>query len=215
MNNKIIERFHFITDGVEPGAHISQITGACEGGCKWVQLRVKDFDNQTWLNTAIKAKNITGKYNAKLIINDNVEITREVGAAGTHLGKTDMSIRKARDILGESFIIGGTANTFKDIITLYYDAPDYIGLGPYRFTTTKKKLSPVLGMNGFLSILTGMKENNINIPVIAIGGIKEDDISYLINNGLHGVAVSSLIVNAEDITVKTRAILDNIKNIKT
>ncbi len=215
MNNKLIERFQFITDGVEPGVHIRQLTDACKGGCKWVQLRVKELDNQTWLNTAIKAKRITDKYDARLIINDSVNIAKEVGADGCHLGKTDISIKKARDMLGENFIIGGTANTYEDIVSLSSDSPDYIGLGPYRFTTTKKKLSPVLGMNGFISILTRMKENNINIPVIAIGGIKENDINNLINNGLHGVAVSSLIVNAENITLKTRAILDNIKNITT
>lgn len=215
MNNKVIERFHFITDAVEPDAHIRQLKDACEGGCKWVQLRIKKFDDETWLKTAIEAKNITDKYNAKLIINDNVEIAREVGAAGTHLGKTDMSIKKARNVLGRNFIIGGTANTYEDIVSLSCEDPDYIGLGPYRFTTTKKKLSPVLGIKGYISILNSMKENNINIPVIAIGGIKEKDISYLINNGLHGVAVSSLIVNAENITLKTRTILDNIKKYKT
>ena len=214
MNNKIIERFQFITDAVEPDAHIRQLKDACEGGCKWVQLRIKEFDDETWLNTALKAKNIADKYNALLIINDNVNITKEVGAAGTHLGKTDISIKKARDVLGRNFIIGGTANTFEDIISLSYEDPDYIGLGPYRFTTTKKKLSPVLGIKGYISILNNMKENNINIPVIAIGGIKEEDISSLINNGLYGVAVSSLIVNAENITLKTMTILDNIKNIK-
>ena len=214
MNNNIIERFQFITDAVEPDAHIRQLKDACEGGCKWVQLRIKEFNDETWLNTALKAKNITDKYNARLIINDNVNITKEVGAAGTHLGKTDMSIKKARDVLGRNFIIGGTANTFEDIVSLSYEDPDYIGLGPYRFTTTKKKLSPVLGIKGYISILNNMKENNINIPLIAIGGIKEEDISSLINNGLHGVAVSSLIVNAENITLKTMAILDNLKNIK-
>ena len=213
MNNKIIERFQFITNGIEPDAHISQTTKACEGGCRWVQLRIKNFDEETWLNVAFKVKTITDKYNARLIINDNVIIAKEVGAAGIHLGRNDMGIKQARDLLGKSFIIGGTANTFKDIISLSFEEPDYIGLGPYRFTSTKKKLSPVLGIEGYISLLNDMKRNKINIPVIAIGGIREEDIVLLIKTGLHGVAVSSLLVNAENITLKTRTIIENIKNI--
>jgi len=213
MNNKIIERFQFITDGTEPDAHIRQTARACEGGCRWIQLRIKNFDEETWLNVALKVKTITDKYNARLIINDNVSIAKEVGAAGTHLGKNDMGIKQARDLLGTSFIIGGTANTFEDIIGLSLEGPDYIGLGPYRFTTTKKKLSPVLGIEGYISILNNMKENNINIPAIAIGGIKEEDIILLIKTGLHGVAVSSLLVDTDNIRLKTRTIIDNIRNI--
>ena len=102
MNNKVIERFQFITNGPDPEAHIIQITKVCEGGCKWVQLRMKDIDDGIFLNFACKAKEITNKFFAKLIINDNVDIAREVGATGVHLGLNDMDIDKARKIMGNN-----------------------------------------------------------------------------------------------------------------
>ena len=73
---------------------------------------------------------------------------------GVHLGKKDMPIDQARQILGEAFIIGGTANTFEDVVQHYRAGADYLGIGPFRFTTTKKNLSPVLGLEGYSSILS-------------------------------------------------------------
>jgi len=212
MNNKAIERLQFITDGADPNAHYEQMAKACEGGCKWVQLRIKDFNEDAWLNLALKAKDITDKFNARLIINDNVDIAKKIGAAGVHLGKNDVSVSQARELMGNGFIIGGTANTFSDIVRVSSEGADYIGLGPYRFTATKKKLSPVLGIKGYTSILEKVQKENILTPVVAIGGIKEDDINLILQAGLYGVAVSSMIVNADDITLKTRTLIDIIKN---
>ena len=212
MNNKVIEKLQFITDGIDPDAHYEQTVKVCKGGCKWVQLRIKGFNEDAWLNLALKAKDITDKFNARLIINDNVDIAKKIGAAGVHLGKNDVSVSQARKLMGNGFIIGGTANTFSDIVRISSEGADYIGLGPYRFTITKKKLSPVLGIKGYTSILEKVQKENILTPVVAIGGIKEDDISLILQAGLYGVAVSSMIVNADDVTIKTRTLIDKIKN---
>jgi len=212
MNNKEIERFQFITDGTNPEAHIEQAAKVCEGGCKWVQLRMKDFDEEIFLDTALKVKDITDKFNSKLIINDNLNIAKEVGAAGVHLGKNDMKINQAREFMGNSFIIGGTANTFSDIEEISSEELDYIGLGPYRHTTTKKRLSQVLGIIGYNSILDQLKDARIFTPIIGIGGITEDDIDYLLQAGLYGVAVSSVITHAENIVLKTKKLIDKIQN---
>jgi thiamine-phosphate pyrophosphorylase len=212
MNNKVIERFQFITNGSDPEAHIRQITNVCEGGCRWVQLRMKDIDESVFLNFAGKVKVITDKFFAKLIINDNVDIAREVGAAGVHLGINDMDIDKARRIMGSNYIIGGTANTLSDAVRASSGGADYIGLGPYRYTTTKQKLSPVLGITGFTSIIKQLEETKISTPVISIGGIEEEDIDLILQAGLYGIAVSSVITNAEDMVLKTKSITDKIKN---
>ncbi len=211
MNDKVIERLQFITFGADADAHYEQTVKACEGGCRWVQLRIKGFDERIWSDTVLKAKEVTDKFKAKLIVNDNVDIAKETGASGVHLGKDDLSVSEARQILGNDFIIGGTANTFSDIVRVSSEGADYVGLGPYRFTTTKKKLSPVLGIRGYSAILEKVKRENIHIPVIAIGGITEDDISLLLQAGLYGIAVSSVIANADDITLKTMTLIDKIK----
>ena len=196
MNNKEIERFQFITNGADPKVHIEQTEKVCEGGCKWVQLRMKDFDEEIFLDTALKVKGITDKFNSKLIINDNVNIAKEVGASGVHLGKYDMKVNQAREFMG-----GISA-----------EGADYIGLGPYRHTTTKKKLSQVLGITGYSSILDQLKEAKVFTPIIGIGGITEDDIDCVLQAGLYGVAVSSVITHAENIVLKTKKIINKIQN---
>lgn len=87
-----------------------------------------------------------------------------------------MPIAEARQILGKDFIIGGTANTFEDVQMHYQAGADYIGCGPFRFTTTKKNLSPILGLEGYKAIVSQMKTAGINLPIVAIGGITYDDI---------------------------------------
>ena len=95
------------------------------------------------------------------------------GADGVHLGKLDMPIKEARERLGKDFIIGGTANTFEDIRQHAADGADYIGCGPFRFTTTKRKLSPILGLDGYHSILTQMREKGITIPCLLYTSIAQ------------------------------------------
>jgi thiamine-phosphate pyrophosphorylase len=109
----------------------------------------------------------------------------------------DMPPREARKILGDSFIIGGTANTFEDILHLKAEGVDYIGLGPFRFTSTKKNLSPVLGLSGYLQIMGQCRAHRINLPVFAIGGITPSDIPDIMSAGVSGVALSSTILQAK------------------
>jgi thiamine-phosphate pyrophosphorylase len=185
-----ISRFHYLTQDMPYLSHPELIEIACAGGIRWVQLRVKNKLPEEWLIIAEQAKEICDRYNAILIINDNVEIAKAVGAHGVHLGKGDMSIDAARELLGMEKIIGATANTLEDILRLDKAGVDYIGLGPFRFTDTKKNLSPVLGVEGYEEVL---KQYSGSIPVIAIGGIVLEDIKPLFNSGVHGVAVSSAI----------------------
>jgi len=177
---------------------------ACKGGADWIQLRVKNKSFEEWKVLALETKRICKLYKAKLIINDNVLLAKEINAAGVHLGKEDMSLTEARKILGEKFIIGGTANTIEDIMRLHRMNVDYIGLGPFRFTSTKEKLSPVIGINGYIYMFPELKRRDMNIPVIAVGGIRTGDVKSLIKAGVYGVALSSAITNTNDITKSTQ-----------
>ncbi len=189
MKNNI-SKFHYLTQDLPNISHKELATIACKNGIRWIQLRVKDKSFSEYLAIAKEVKDICDSYSTTLIINDNVEICKAMNADGVHLGKNDLSIIEARKILDNTKIIGGTANTIEDIIQLQDDGADYIGLGPYKFTSTKKNLSAILGINGYSLILKNLVTS---IPIIAIGGIQLKDVESLMNTGIHGIAVSSAI----------------------
>lgn len=169
---------------------------AAERGLDWIQLRLKDTPYADWKKAALATQAVCRDYNATLIINDNPHLAQDIGADGVHLGKQDMPPAEARALLGPEFIIGGTANTFADIERLAAAGVDYIGLGPFRFTTTKQNLSPVLGLAGYADLLAQCRAAAITIPLIGIGGITLPDVAPLLGLGLHGVAVASAITKA-------------------
>ena len=188
----------FITHTNERYDYIDGVRMALEGGCRWIQLRMKDTSEEDVLKTAKSTRKLCRKYGAVFILDDYVELVERTGADGVHLGKDDMPIDKARRLLGKDKIIGGTANTFEDVKRIYSAGADYIGCGPFRFTTTKKKLSPILGLDGYRRIIEQMNTYGINIPIIAIGGILLQDVSDIMQTGVSGVAVSGAILNANN-----------------
>ena len=188
----------FITHYTEQYSYLDSVRIALEGGCRWIQLRMKEASIKEILPIAQKAMNLCRKYDATFIIDDCVELAKQIGADGVHLGKNDMPIAEARKILGKDFIIGGTANTFEDVQMLHQAGADYIGCGPFRFTTTKKNLSPIIGLEGYQQFISLMKENNISLPLIAIGGITKEDLPSLMQTGISGVALSGSILRAEN-----------------
>jgi thiamine-phosphate pyrophosphorylase len=202
-----MEGLLFITHRTEKYDCLQSVEIALAGGCRQIQLRMKDVSAAGVEEAARQAKILCDEYRAALYIDDRVEVCRNVGAAGVHLGKQDMSPAEARAVLGDKYIIGGTANTFEDISILYRQRVDYIGLGPFRFTTTKKNLSPVLGTQGYRAIIQRCRENGIYLPILAIGGITIDDIPDIMQTGVSGIALSSTILNAENPVEETRKIV--------
>jgi len=194
----MIDKLHYISQQPENGTHLTAIKAALDAGCKWIQLRVKDEPQDLVLQHALNAVKLCNAYGARLIVNDYPEIALKAGAHGLHLGLNDMPVAQARAIVGSNMIIGGTANTFEHIKQRIAEGVDYIGLGPYRFTKTKQKLSPILGLEGYTAIIKQVRLANIQVPVIAIGGIELNDIAPIINTGLYGVAVSGAITFAPD-----------------
>jgi thiamine-phosphate pyrophosphorylase len=177
----------------------------------WIQLRVKNKSEDEWKAIAQEAKRICKLHNVKLIINDSVKLAKIIGADGVHLGKEDMPADEARKLLGPDFIIGGTANTFEDIQRLASLKVDYIGLGPFRFTQTKKNLSPLLGLPGYKELMKQCAIENITVPVIAIGGLQLNDVNAMMETGVYGIAVSSAISEADNIALVTTAFIEKIK----
>ena len=192
-------KLQFITHYTEKYSYIDSARIALEGGCRWIQLRMKDADASTLEETALIVQKMCKDYGATFIIDDHVLLTKKIKADGVHLGKNDMPIAEARRLLGDSFIIGGTVNSLDDVrATLQSATPDYFGCGPFRFTSTKKNLAPILGHEGYRNIIREMKEGGIRIPLVAIGGIRKEDIPELMADGVHGIALSSSILRAEN-----------------
>jgi len=206
----IEERFQFITNQWSEISIPQQVENVCKGGGKWVQLRLKDTDIETWINIGADVKAICHEYGAKFIVNDHVEFAFRVNADGVHLGKEDMAPEKARQLLGEGKIIGGTANCAEEVLELYKKGVDYVGLGPFRHTTTKQKLSPTLGLEGFQDTMNVLNAHEITLPVFGIGGIEPSDIEELAATGIHGVVVSSSLANSDDIEKSTKQLIHKL-----
>jgi thiamine-phosphate pyrophosphorylase len=193
----MLHKLQYISQGVTPEQHLKNIKAALDAGVKLVQLRLKNISDELYIDYANKAKVLCDKHQALLIINDNANVAKYSNADALHLGLDDMSITDARKIIPNK-IIGGTANTFEHIQQRCAEKVDYIGLGPYQFTSTKEKLSPILGIKGYQNIIHQMKKENLTTPIYAIGGIELKDIETIINTGVYGIAVSGLLTNAEN-----------------
>lgn len=202
----------FITHHTEQYTYLDSARMALEGGCRWIQLRMKEASAEEIEAVALQLKPLCKEYEAILVLDDHVELARKLEVDGVHLGKMDMPISEARQILGEAFIIGGTANTFEDVLIHYRAGADYVGVGPFRFTTTKKNLSPVLGLEGYTAIIAQMEANGIELPVVAIGGITYEDIPDILKTGVQGIALSGTILNAKNPVEETKRILEIVLN---
>ena len=200
----------FITHFTDRYSYYDSARLALEGGCRWIQLRMKDASPEEREHEAVRVQGLCRSYGATFIIDDDVELVKRLKADGVHLGKNDMPIAEARHILGKDFIIGGTANTFDDVVSHYRAGADYIGCGPFRFTTTKKNLSPILGLEGYRSIVRQMHENGIDLPIVAIGGITCEDIPAIMQTGVSGIALSGTILRAENPAEETRKIIQSM-----
>lgn len=198
----------FITNPKSKTPVTEQVFAVIEGGCRWVQIRMKDASDEEIkaVVEAIKPKCIeTGTF---LLLNDRVELAKELNVGGVHLGKDDMPVSKARMLLGAAAVIGVTANTYADVAAVSQLDIDYYGIGPYAQTSTKENLSPILGLQGIREICYEMEKNNILIPHVAVGGVTIDDILPLLEAGVNGVAVSSAIADADDIVKATKDFLN-------
>lgn len=180
------------------------------GGCRWIQLRMKEAEEREIIAAGRAIRRLCDTYGATFILDDHVELVGATGADGVHLGKNDTPPDEARHVLGPKAIIGSTANTFDDIDRAALLGADYIGLGPFRFTETKKRLSPILGTEGYADIMARCRKEGLALPVVAIGGITAADLPELMETGISGIAISGALLNAPDPTAETRKIMEII-----
>lgn len=187
---------------------IDQIFAVIEGGCRWIQIRMKNASDEEIKKVVDAVKPKCVETQTFLLLNDRVELAKELNVGGVHLGPEDMPVSKARMILGPAAVIGVTAHNYADIVAVSALDIDYYGIGPFADTTTKKNLAPILGYDGIRRICFEMEENNIQIPRVGVGGIKLSDVVPLLESGVNGIAVSGAIAFAENIEKETKKFID-------
>lgn len=197
----------FITNTEAPVTPAEQVKAVIAGGCRWVQIRMKEASDEEIENVVKEIKPLCLETETFLLLDDRVELAKKLDVGGVHLGKTDMLPSKARMLLGPAAVIGVTANTFQDIIAVRSLDVDYIGMGPFADTKTKKNLAPILGLEGIRNLCIEMEKNEITMSHVAVGGIKKEDVVPLMEAGVNGVAVSGAIAFAADIEKETREFL--------
>lgn len=203
----------FITNPSDRWSIAEEVRMAIEGGCRWIQLRMKDASDEEVRRTALELIPLCRDHDTFLIIDDRVELVNELRVSGVHLGRGDMDPMEARELLGPHAIIGVTANTAEDIIQWKGKDVDYVGLGPVHTTSTKKNLAPVLGTDGVKEVVDTVRKAGVELPIVAIGGLTLDDVDPLKAAGINGIAVSGAIINAPDPMLYTMKIMERLMDI--
>lgn len=211
-------RLMFITHRTPKYTECDEVRMVLEGGCRWIQLRMKEGLEKETVHTVCEICKDAGEQEVGLCIDDDVWCAVEHCATAVHLGKKDLPVAEAWEIVDQKlgpdkrFYVGATANTFADIQKAVNESASYIGLGPFRFTETKQNLSPILGLEGYRTIIRQCRDAGYRIPIFAIGGIELDDVRELMQTGIDGIAVSGAILNASDPVETTRAFIHAINS---
>ena len=199
-----MKQLQFLTHSTSRFSDLDEIKMALDGGCRWIQLRMKNATDDEMAAVGREAVRLCHDRRATLILDDRVALCAETGADGVHLGRNDMPVDEARAILGSKAIIGATVNTVDDLLRAAAAGADYVGCGPFRFTTTKAHLAPVLGIEGYRRLVAARAAHGLAMPLIAIGGITLSDIPAIMATGVGGVALSGCVVRSNDPTGEMR-----------
>lgn len=184
-----------------------QVEEALKGGATFIQLREKDLTEEEFLEEAKKIQQLCKKYRVPFIINDNVKLAKEIDADGVHVGQSDMEALDVRAQLGEDKIIGVSARTVEQALLAEKHGADYLGVGAVFQTGTKTDAREVEH-----SVLKEIC-TKVDIPVVAIGGITQDNVKELSGSGINGVAVISAIFAQKDIVTATAKLKSCVEQI--
>jgi thiamine-phosphate pyrophosphorylase len=193
--NEIDYSLYLVTDRnlAKGRSTLDIVRAAVAGGVTCVQLREKECSTREFIEQALAVRNFLKDRGVPLIINDRVDVALAVAADGVHLGQTDMPLKSAQKIVGDSMIIGISAESLADAVEAERNGADYLGVSPIYATPTKIDTAPPLGLEGLRAIREAVK-----LPLVAIGGLNRDNAAAVIRSGGDGVAVVSAIVAAGD-----------------
>jgi len=195
---KFIEKLQFITHDIEQHSHIEQAKIACEAGAKWIQYRCLTKSDDELLKDINVIAELCDDWGATLIVTDHIHLNGKADIQGFHIEDMDADFRQLREELGEAITIGGSSNTVEGLLRIAEEGADYAGFGPFKVTTTKPNNAPLLGLEGYKDAIAILQQQQIELPVLAVGGVTLNDIDDLLKTGVFGIAASSAINQAED-----------------
>ena len=189
----MLGRLHVITDHRPGRDPATVVPAALDGGADVIQVRVKGWTDRELLDLASRVVAWCAPYGATCLVNDRVDVALAVGAAGVHLGADDLPVATARRLLGPDAVVGGTARDPVAARAAVAAGASYLGVGPCYATATKAGLPAPIGLNGLAAVTAA-----VDVPVIAISGIRVERVAELLGAGAHGVAVVDAVSGADD-----------------
>lgn len=195
---KYIEKLHFITHDLPQSSHVEQVQVACEAGAKWIQYRCLSKADDELLADINLIAEICDDWGATLIVTNHIHLKGKADIQGFHIEDMDADFIALRKQIGEEFTLGGSANTIDQLIKLANDGADYAGFGPFNITSTKPNDYPLVKTDEYNNAVQILKSANIDLPVLAVGGVTLADVQALMATGIFGIAASSAINQAEN-----------------
>ena len=210
MTRRIDFNLYLVTDRHQTGGRPLDrvVEEALAGGVRAVQLREKDLPTREFLRWAEKLRSLTSRYGARFLINDRLDVCLAVGADGVHLRADSLPVSAARKILGPDRLIGQSAHSVLEVIKAEREGADFVVLGPIYDTPSKRSMGRPLGLS---AIRTAASQ--ASIPVFAIGGVRLERISEVIQSGSRGVAVISALLQAPDPREAAATVLCELKSV--
>ena len=177
---KYISKFHYLTQDLPNRSHAEQTRIACEAGANWIQYRCLSKTDEELIAEIHEVAAICDDWGVTLVLTDHFHLLDQVDAQGVHVEDMKADFKAIRNQIGEDKTLGGSANTFEDVCRMNQAGQvDYIGLGPFSITLTKPNNYPLLGIDGYKTILQKMDDITIEIPILAVGGVAIDDVELL------------------------------------
>ena len=195
---KYIEKLQYITHDLPHLSHVAQVQMACEAGAKWIQYRCLSKTDEELLTEINLIAEICDDWGTTLVVTDHIHLNGKADIQGFHIEDMEADFTVLRKLVGDDITLGGSANTLENIIRLANEGADYAGFGPFAHTETKPNDLPLLGVEGYSVILKKLKALSVEIPILAVGGVKFSDVESLMQTGIHGIAVSGAINLADD-----------------
>lgn len=201
-------KLYLITDRTQAAGRElpAVVANALAGGVRSVQLRDKDLSTRQLFELAMQLRVITRRHNARLLINDRIDIALAVGADGVHIGAGSLPVPDVRRLLGPEYLVGYSAHAVGEALQAERDGADFVTFGPIYQTPSKLEYGEPLGVPRLAEAV-----NSLGIPVFALGGVKETSIPEVMATGCQGVALISAVISAADPQAAATSLLEKIE----
>lgn len=209
---KYIEKLHFITHDNARYSHVEQVQLACEAGAKWVQYRCVTKNDRELVQDMNAIAEICDDWGATLVVANHSHLKGEADIQGFHIENMAADFRAIRREIGSELTLGGSANTVENLIRLAREGADYAGFGPFNKSKTKPSEFPLLAISAYTVAIKQFEKEGIDLPILAVGGIKLKEAGELMATGIHGVAVSSALLEAPDFAEAYKELYQSVLN---